>query len=580
MAKNKDKQKIKPTKALTGIDFLKDEIETISISPAFDAATGGLQEGSSVVITGYEKVGKCQPRSSIVYTPTGPTTIGALKIGDEVCTPNGKKTKVVGIYPQGDQDVYEITFVNGDKVRSSLEHLWKVSDGEKEKVMKLRDLIDNVARWRYIPCITLAHFKETKGLTPAEYGKEVAEKIKLDQATTIDLDYIYTHNLNRVVLFNHIWDHSGQKMYRDSFPCIDLSGKKHKEIIPSLKDLVQSLGGIVRSRDDVYYFILPKNSGLVGESNFDQLYRKISSIKKVGREETVCIKVADKYEMYITDHFIQTHNTTLCLSIAATAQQPTEKYPDGRLIFFYDVEGRLRAERAQEIKGLSFAEDKFRLIRTEDGANLMSAEDYLNTLVHNMKMYPGAIHIVDSFSTMVSRNRLDADIGTSEMCGTPRMLWHYTDKVSQLLRPTNSIVLGIYKLIANPAPNAGPSVRGGKAPLFECQYNWRAITKKILTDGDDNAYGQMVTWRTFASPTKPPVDRFESYLRYGVGIDKEMEIISFAKDMALIEVKGAWYNLTKDGKEYKYQGMDNFRTGLVENPELYEYLEAQVKECL
>ena len=55
--------------------------------------------------------------------------MGDIKIGDVVCTPNGKTAKVGGVYPQGKKDIYELTFKDGRKTRACGEHLWAFIDG-------------------------------------------------------------------------------------------------------------------------------------------------------------------------------------------------------------------------------------------------------------------------------------------------------------------------------------------------------------------------------------------------------------------------------------------------------------------
>lgn len=71
--------------------------------------------------------GKAQPLDTKIITPNGYTFMGDLRIGDEVIGGDGKPHKVVGIYPQGEKDVYELTFADGRKTRCCREHLWNVT---------------------------------------------------------------------------------------------------------------------------------------------------------------------------------------------------------------------------------------------------------------------------------------------------------------------------------------------------------------------------------------------------------------------------------------------------------------------
>ncbi len=71
--------------------------------------------------------GKAQPLYSKVMTPTGWTTMGELNVGDMVTDPvSGLPINVTGVFPQGEKEIYELTFKDGSKARACAEHLWKV----------------------------------------------------------------------------------------------------------------------------------------------------------------------------------------------------------------------------------------------------------------------------------------------------------------------------------------------------------------------------------------------------------------------------------------------------------------------
>jgi hypothetical protein len=85
------------------------------------------------VLVLHRRAGKAQPLSSNVLTPSGFVKMGDISIGDMVMTPDGKKTKVLDIFPQGEQDVYEIKFANGATTRSTKEHLWQIEFGNRRR---------------------------------------------------------------------------------------------------------------------------------------------------------------------------------------------------------------------------------------------------------------------------------------------------------------------------------------------------------------------------------------------------------------------------------------------------------------
>lgn len=70
--------------------------------------------------------GKALPNLEIIPTPNGPKAVGEIEVGDYLFDRYGNPTKVLGVYPQGKKEVYEFTFGDGRKARSSIDHIWYV----------------------------------------------------------------------------------------------------------------------------------------------------------------------------------------------------------------------------------------------------------------------------------------------------------------------------------------------------------------------------------------------------------------------------------------------------------------------
>ncbi len=68
--------------------------------------------------------GKCQPLDAKVLTPTGWRRMGELCGGDRVIAGDGTATTVVGVFPQGEKDIYRVTFSDGSSTECCNEHLW------------------------------------------------------------------------------------------------------------------------------------------------------------------------------------------------------------------------------------------------------------------------------------------------------------------------------------------------------------------------------------------------------------------------------------------------------------------------
>ena len=112
--------------ALELIEKLKEipEMGLPFTSPKLTTIYRGMILGKLCVESSAQGVGKALPNSSKIPTPDGWKTIEDIRVGDYVFDAHGKPTKVLGVYPQGKKDVYQITFADGRTSRCCKDHLW------------------------------------------------------------------------------------------------------------------------------------------------------------------------------------------------------------------------------------------------------------------------------------------------------------------------------------------------------------------------------------------------------------------------------------------------------------------------
>jgi len=91
-----------------------------------DEMTAGLQPSDLILVAGRPSMGKAQPLDAKVKTPVGWTRMGDLRLGDELASPDGRRSRVRGIFPQGVQDIYRVTFSDGRSTECTGDHLWLV----------------------------------------------------------------------------------------------------------------------------------------------------------------------------------------------------------------------------------------------------------------------------------------------------------------------------------------------------------------------------------------------------------------------------------------------------------------------
>ena len=89
-----------------------------------------------VVIGGYAGSGKAQPLDTKIPTPEGVRLLGDLKVGDFVFDRKGKPTKILGVFPQGKQKVYKVSFKDGRSSLCAGDHLWTFYNSKNKRFTK------------------------------------------------------------------------------------------------------------------------------------------------------------------------------------------------------------------------------------------------------------------------------------------------------------------------------------------------------------------------------------------------------------------------------------------------------------
>ncbi|HYI50869.1 MAG TPA: replicative DNA helicase [Microbacterium sp.] len=90
-----------------------------------DQLTNGLHAGQMIIIAARPAMGKALALDTPLPTPTGWTTMGAVKVGDRLYDADGRPTKVVAATEvMNGRPCYEIEFSDGTTIIADAEHQW------------------------------------------------------------------------------------------------------------------------------------------------------------------------------------------------------------------------------------------------------------------------------------------------------------------------------------------------------------------------------------------------------------------------------------------------------------------------
>lgn len=288
--------------------------------------------------------GKAEPYSNVIPTPDGFRRFGDLKIGDHVFSRSGTPTKILDIYEQGVQDIYEIKFEDGRIAYCTKEHLWTVVglDGKYRTVMT-SDL-EREYNWdiyhhdfdEWIPMCEPAQYtlysNNDIGTDPWELGNSIGKEVIQNNNNSISIpdEYMYNDPDIRLLVLQGILDCKSIIMRLGNRYHIDFTCNNHL-LVGQMLMILYSLGHTGKIYKDpftdVYHLVFSvyddeehgsytefiDRIDLYDMRHYNRL--KIESIRFVRSENARCIVVDNPEHLYLTTDYIVTHNT-FCVAYA------------------------------------------------------------------------------------------------------------------------------------------------------------------------------------------------------------------------------------------------------------------------
>jgi len=255
--------------------------------------------------------------------------------------------------------------------------------------------------------------------------------------------------------------------------------------------------------------------------------------------------------------------TTLTLHVIAEMQKL------GGTAAFVDAEHALDPQYAQK---LGVDVDNLLVSQPDTGEQALEITDSL--------VRSGAVDIVvvDSVAALTPKAEIEGDMGDSHMGLQARLMSQALRKLTGNIKRTNTLVIFINQIRMKIGVMFGnpETTTGGNALKFYASVRLDIRRIGSIKKGDE-ILGNETRVKVVKNKVAPPFKQVEFDILYGEGISRQGEVIDLGVKEKLIDKAGAWYSY--QGQKIG-QGKYNVRQFLKDNPDIYETLQAQIKERL
>ncbi|MEA3444821.1 MAG: recombinase RecA [Bacteroidota bacterium] len=255
--------------------------------------------------------------------------------------------------------------------------------------------------------------------------------------------------------------------------------------------------------------------------------------------------------------------TTLAIHAIAEAQKA------GGLAAFIDAEHAFDRFYAEK---LGVDTENLFISQPDNGEQALEITDHL--------IRSGAIDIVviDSVAALTPKAEIEGEMGDSKMGLQARLMSQALRKLTANINRTGTTCIFINQLREKIGVMFGnpETTTGGNALKFYSSVRIDIRRSSQIKDSEE-IKGNRTKVKVVKNKLAPPFRKTEFDIIYGEGISKIGEIIDLGVEFNIVKKSGSWFSYgdTKLG-----QGRDAVKSLLLDNPELFDELEAKIKEAL
>ena len=254
--------------------------------------------------------------------------------------------------------------------------------------------------------------------------------------------------------------------------------------------------------------------------------------------------------------------TTICLHTIAEAQKA------GGIAAFIDAEHAMDLNYA---KRLGVDVNNLLLSQPDYGEQALEIVD---TLVRSNAL---DIIVIDSVAALVPRSEIEGEMGDAQMGVQARLMSQALRKITGAVSRSKTSVMFTNQLRSKIGVMFGnpETTTGGNALKFYASVRMDIRRIGAIKSGQD-IIGNRTKVKVVKSKVAPPFKQVEFDIYYNQGISKAGELIDIGVDKGIIKKGGAWFTYNEE----RFQGRDQFRRKITEDPKLLSSIEHEVKLAL
>ena len=186
--------------------------------------------------------------------------------------------------------------------------------------------------------------------------------------------------------------------------------------------------------------------------------------------------------------------------------------------------------------------------------------------------------VIDSVAALTPKSEIEGEMGESKMGLQARLMSQALRKLTATISKTHCCCIFINQLREKIGVMFGnpETTTGGNALKFYSSVRLDIRRTSQIKD-NDGIIGNRARVKVIKNKVAPPFRQAEFDIMYGQGISKMGEVIDMGVEQEIIKKSGSWFSYedTKLG-----QGRDAVRQLLIDNPDLAEELETNIRGTL